>query len=167
MSWLFSQALVEEFSRATCSAGEPCAQLNVMLTAQPFWRNDKPIDCSRLSRFGLTCRVLTDDRGAALLTWFLAAFRAKTSASQVQVPASKASAVDCGFKWPRIIREVRPGFAYVENSPVLTSRGLDRVLADLAEVGFDARWGVLGAADVRAPHLRERIWIVANAVHSR
>lgn len=64
----------------------------------------------------------------------------------------------------RIIREVRPRFAYVENSPALTSRGLDRVLGDLAEVGFDAKWGVLGAADVGAPHLRERIWIVANAV---
>ena len=39
MSWLFSQALVEEYSAVTCSDGEPCAQLNVMPTPQPFWRN--------------------------------------------------------------------------------------------------------------------------------
>jgi len=61
----------------------------------------------------------------------------------------------------RIIGEVRPRFAFVENSPVLTSRGLDRVLGDLAEMGFDAKWGVVSAADVGAPHRRDRIWIVA------
>lgn len=63
----------------------------------------------------------------------------------------------------RIIREVRPRFVFVENSPMLTSRGLGRVLGDLAAMGFDAEWGVISAADTGAPHLRERIWIVANA----
>lgn len=62
----------------------------------------------------------------------------------------------------RIIREVRPRYVYVENSPVLTSRGLGRVLRDLAEMGFDAEWGVVSAADTGAPHLRERIWILAH-----
>ena len=63
----------------------------------------------------------------------------------------------------RIIREVRPRRVEVENSPMLTSRGLSRVLGDLAAMGFDAEWGVISAADVGAPHLRERIWIVAHA----
>jgi DNA (cytosine-5)-methyltransferase 1 len=62
----------------------------------------------------------------------------------------------------RIIHEVRPRFALVENSPMLTSRGLGTVLGDLASMGFDARWGVLGAADVGANHQRDRIWIVAK-----
>ena len=62
----------------------------------------------------------------------------------------------------RIIHEVRPKFVFVENSPMLTSRGLGRVLGDLASMGFDARWGVLGAADIGAPHQRDRIWIVAK-----
>ena len=62
----------------------------------------------------------------------------------------------------RIICEVRPQYAFIENSPMLTTRGLDRVLSDLASMGFDARWGVLGAADVGAPHQRDRIWIVAH-----
>jgi len=66
----------------------------------------------------------------------------------------------------RIIGEVQPAFAFVENSPALTSRGLGRVLGDLAEMGFDARWGVFSAADVGARHIRERIWIVANAVQN-
>lgn len=63
----------------------------------------------------------------------------------------------------RIIGEVRPRFAFVENSPNLTFYGLDRVLGDLAEMGFDARWGVIGANAVGANHKRERIWIVAHA----
>jgi DNA (cytosine-5)-methyltransferase 1 len=45
---------------------------------------------------------------------------------------------------------------------MLTIRGLETVLCDLASMGFNARWGVISAADVGAPHLRERIWIVAN-----
>lgn len=62
----------------------------------------------------------------------------------------------------RIIGEIRPRFAFVENSPALTSRGLGVVLGDLAEMGYHARWGVLGAVDVGAPHKRERIWILAT-----
>ena len=62
----------------------------------------------------------------------------------------------------RIIHEVRPRYAFVENSPMLTSRGLGTVLGDLAAMGFDAAWGVLGAADVGANHQRDRIWIVAK-----
>jgi len=63
----------------------------------------------------------------------------------------------------RIIDEVRPRLAYMENSPMLTSRGLGRILGDLAELGFDARWGVLSAYDAGLDHRRNRIWIVADA----
>ena len=61
----------------------------------------------------------------------------------------------------RIIREVRPRFILVENSPMLTSRGLGRVLGDLAAMGFDARWGVFRASSVGAAHHRSRIYLVA------
>ena len=71
------------------------------------------------------------------------------------------------FHMARIIGEVRPRFVFVENSPMLTSRGLGKVLGDLAALGFDAEWGVLGAAAVGAPHQRERIWIVAHATGRR
>ena len=67
----------------------------------------------------------------------------------------------------RIISEVRPFLVWVENSAMLTSRGLGRVLGDLAEMGFDAEWGVLGACEVGAPHKRERIWIVAYSSENR
>ena len=67
----------------------------------------------------------------------------------------------------RIIGEVRPRYCFVENSPMLTSRGLGVVLGDLASMGFDAEWGVLSAADVGANHLRERIWIVGKNTNAR
>lgn len=67
----------------------------------------------------------------------------------------------------RIIGEVRPRFVFVENSPLLAGRGLAVVLGGLAELGYDSRWCVMGAADVGAPHQRDRIWIVANSSSGR
>lgn len=70
-------------------------------------------------------------------------------------------------EFARIVREVRPKYVLVENSPNLTTRGLGRVLGDLAEVGADGRWGVLSAEDFGAWHLRERLWIVADLDRER
>ena len=66
----------------------------------------------------------------------------------------------------RFICEVSPRFVFVENSPMLTSRGLGTVLGDLAAMGYDARWCVLGACDAGAPHKRDRIWILATDTES-
>lgn len=63
MSWLYSRALAEEYLAATSSAGEPCAQLNVMPTARPFWRSGKAMDACRFSQFGLALQLLTADHG--------------------------------------------------------------------------------------------------------
>lgn len=62
----------------------------------------------------------------------------------------------------RIIGEVRPAKAYLENSPLLVGRGLAVVLGDLAEMGYDAQWCIVSASDVGAPHQRERCWVVAH-----
>ena len=64
-------------------------------------------------------------------------------------------------EYARIVCEIRPRFVFVENSPMLVSRGLGEVLGDLAEMGYDAAWGVLSAADMGALHLRERFWLTA------
>jgi len=65
------------------------------------------------------------------------------------------------FEMHRIIREVRPRYALIENVPMLTIRGGTRVIADLAKIGYDAEWTIIGADDVGAWHRRKRIWIVA------
>lgn len=65
-------------------------------------------------------------------------------------------------EFARIIGEIMPRYVFVENSPMLTIRGLGTVLRDLAKMGLDAEWGVLSARDVGGCHLRERCWIVAT-----
>ncbi len=99
MSWLFSRALVEEYSGENFSGGEPSAQLNVMPTQHKFWRSDKMIDHSNLSRFGLTLRLLTETSGEELLTSYLAAFPAKTLAQQEKGLASPANDQGYGSTW--------------------------------------------------------------------
>jgi DNA (cytosine-5)-methyltransferase 1 len=66
-------------------------------------------------------------------------------------------------EYARIIGEVRPRYALVENVAALLGRGLERVLGDLAALGYDAEWHCIPAAAIGAPHLRDRIWIVAYA----
>ena len=65
------------------------------------------------------------------------------------------------FEMWRIIRDLRPRFAIMENVGALTFRGLTDVLGSLAEIGYDAEWQDIRAEDMGAPHRRERIWIVA------
>ena len=103
MSWLFSQALVAEFSAATCLDGEPSAQLSVMPTQHKFWRNDKMMEHSNLSRFGLTCAVLTEDHGEELLTSYLEVFHAKTSALPVADLELKDLEAASGRRWSGLL----------------------------------------------------------------
>lgn len=63
----------------------------------------------------------------------------------------------------RIVREVGPRYVFVENVAALARRGLDVVLGDLADLGFAAEWDVFSAAEVGAPHLRRRMFILAVA----
>ena len=67
----------------------------------------------------------------------------------------------------RVVSEVRPRYVFVENSPMLVTRGLERVLGDLTALGYDTKWTVMGAADVGANHQRDRIWIVAHSNNAR
>jgi DNA (cytosine-5)-methyltransferase 1 len=64
-------------------------------------------------------------------------------------------------EYARLVGELRPRYVIVENVPVLRTRGLDRVLADLDACGYDAEWDGIPASTVGAPHKRDRIWIVA------
>lgn len=66
------------------------------------------------------------------------------------------------FEYARAIRTLRPRYALIENVPMLAKRGLDIVLADLAEMGYDAEWFTLSAAEAGAWHRRERLFILAH-----
>ena len=65
------------------------------------------------------------------------------------------------FEYWRLINDLRPRFAIMENVGMLIHRGLGEVLGSLAEIGYNAEWQDIRAEDVGAPHKRERIWIIA------
>ena len=89
------------------------------------------------------------------------------------VAGKRAGSDDSRDMWPatmEVIKIVRPSYVYLENVPGLLSAAMDdesgrlvhyfgAILRDLAEGGYDCRWGVLGADDVGARHHRKRLWI--------
>jgi hypothetical protein len=99
MSWHCSQALVAGFLAATCSDGAQSAPSNTTPMPEAYYWPDKTTEHSRLSRFGMMSEALTVDRGEALLTWFLAGSRAKTSAQLDAGTVSTVSEAGSGRKW--------------------------------------------------------------------
>jgi hypothetical protein len=99
MSWLYSQALVEEYLEATSLDGEQSAPLNGNPTQQAYCAPDKMTDFSRLSRFGMTFKPLMESRGEELLTLYLEDFHAKTSQLQEMEMDSMENEAECGEKW--------------------------------------------------------------------
>ena len=61
----------------------------------------------------------------------------------------------------RLIGELRPRIALMENVTALLGRGLDVVLGDLAQIGYDTEWHCIPASAIGAPHQRDRTWIIA------
>lgn len=100
MSYIFSRALVAEFSPASFSETDAFVPSSMSPTPEPFSLPDRTTEHFRLSRFGMTCAPLTEDRGEALLMSFLAASRARTSAQPATGTALTASAPASGAKWP-------------------------------------------------------------------
>ena len=96
MSWLFSRALVAEYSVASYLDSGPFAPLKSTPTARAFLLRDKTTDTWSHFPSGMTCEPLTASHGEALLTWFLAGFRARTSAAQESAPASTEPAAASG-----------------------------------------------------------------------
>lgn len=64
-------------------------------------------------------------------------------------------------EYARLIGELRPQYAIVENVTALLTRGLGEILGDLVEIGYDAEWHCIPASYLGAPHQRDRVWIVA------
>ncbi len=81
---------------------------------------------------------------------------------------ARAGTDDRRHLWPYVrdaLRVLRPRFALLENVAGHLSLGFDRVLGDLAEIGFDAEWDCIPAAAVGAPHRRDRVFLVAYPAH--
>lgn len=61
----------------------------------------------------------------------------------------------------RLVRKIRPKYAVIENSSALTFRGLEKVLFDLSEIGYDAEWQCIQGGNIGVQQKRERIYLVA------
>jgi len=99
MSWLYSQALVEEYLPQNCLDGEQSAPLSGSHTQQAYCAPDKMTAFSRLSRFGMIYKPLMEHHGEALLKSYLAGFHVPTSASQDAAQDSMESTPPCGITW--------------------------------------------------------------------
>jgi hypothetical protein len=108
MSWLFSQALVEEYLGDTSLDGEPSVPLSGNNTQQAYCAPDKMTKFSRLSRFGMTYKPLTESRGEELLTLYLADFHAKTSAQQDEEQELTENDQVCGNTWQGSLARLDP-----------------------------------------------------------
>lgn len=66
-------------------------------------------------------------------------------------------------EFSRLIGELGPSFVLVENVTALLDRGISDVLGDLAALRYDAEWHCISASAAGAPHIRDRVWILAHA----
>ena len=66
------------------------------------------------------------------------------------------------YQIARLLTELNPRFVMLENVSAIRSMGIDQVLAELNDRGYDARYGVLSAYDVGACHRRDRWWLVGR-----
>jgi len=99
MSWLYSQVLVEEYLGDISLDGEQSVQSSGSHTQQAYCAPDKMTGFSRLSRFGMTYKPLTESRGKELLTLYLADFHAKTSPQRGGGLELMEKEAECGEKW--------------------------------------------------------------------
>lgn len=109
MSWMISSALMKDYENSrcsqeqvvaflegSCSDGAPSAPSSSTPTPRAFLSADRMTDFSRLSRFGMTCGLLTDDRGADVLMWYLAGFPVRTFQPPAKAQGSPENAADSG-----------------------------------------------------------------------
>lgn len=135
MSFIFSRALVEASSPANFEETSASVLSSESPTPKPCLWHDKTTGRFPLSRFGMTCAPLTDDRGTELLTSWLGAFHARTLVSPVVETVSTASGAGSGQKW-------RGSFAKYDPSESKWKTAQSSLLGDSDEFSETwPRWG--------------------------
>jgi len=137
MSWLFSRVLVEEYLGENYSDGEPSVQSSGNPTQLAYLHPDKMTDFSRLSRFGMTFKPLTGNRGEELLTLYLADFPAKTLAPQEKAQESLESEVECGATWQGLLAK------YDQNTSLWKTPQCSLLEESTEFLGIWPKWGLM------------------------
>lgn len=115
----------------------------------PIYKNVKKLSAVRLQKDGITPDVLSGGFPCQDIS-------AAGKGAGITGPRSSL-----WKDYARLISEIRPKYAIVENVSALFIRGFSTVLGDLAENGYDAEWHCIPASALGAPHQRSRLWIIA------
>jgi hypothetical protein len=161
MSYTYLQDQGEESLAATFSDIPQSALSRLSHIAERSCCNVSATECFQDFQSGTMSQHSTATRGEGGLMSSAEDSHAKTSVSQGGGAGLSGNRSGLWSEMARIICEVRPKFVFVENSPMLAVRGLDRVLGDLSELGYNARWGCVSAANAGLPHPRDRMWILS------
>ncbi len=137
MSWLFSRALVEGFSRESPSAGAAFAPSSATPTPQAYSWPGKTTGCWSRFPSGMTLEPLTDEHGEALLTWFLAGSRAPISRSQDGAQGSTGQRADSGQRCLGLLARWSPSSCSWRTPQLSLVEGLD----EFSETW--PRWGLM------------------------
>ena len=142
MSWLFSQALVEAFSEANSLDGAPFAPSSGTPMPPAFLWRGKTTDAWPRFPSSMTCSILTDAHGEALLTWFREGFPAKTYPLPARGGASTESVAACGEKWPESLAKWDPATSSWKTHQCLLFEDSTESLETLP------RWGLMRGGEL-------------------
>jgi hypothetical protein len=165
MSFIYSQALVEASSVASCLATDASAQSSGSPMPRPSLWHDKTMEPSRLSRFGMTCKPLTEPHGAELLTWWLAAFPVRTYQWQGGGQALTESAAECGTTWPASLAKYDPNSHSLKTPQLSLLEDLTGCSVTLPRSGL-MRGGECWERPTLMPHTSENesgFWLTPSA----
>ena len=162
MSWLYSQVLVEEYLGDISLDGEQSVQSSGSSTPQAYCAPDKMTGFSRLSRFGMTFKPLTENLGEELLTLYLAAFHAPTLVQQEKEQESMEKPLECGEKWRGSFTKYDPDTSSWKTHQCSLLGDLDEFLETWPQWGL-MRDGECWEQRTLEHHIRGTgIWIVAK-----
>jgi len=136
MSWLYSRVLVEEYSADTSLDGEQSVQSNGKPIPQAYCAPDKMTDFSRLSRFGMTYKPLTENLGEELLMSYRAGFHAKTSAQLEKGQELTESEAECGGIWRGWLAKYDPNTSLWRTAQSSLLEDLNECLVTLPKSGM-------------------------------
>ena len=136
MSWLYSRVLVEEYLEENFLDGEQSVQSNGNHTQQAYCAPDKMMAFSRLSRFGMTYKPLTENLGEELLTLYLAGFHAKTSVPQEKAQELTENDQECGHIWRGWLAKYDPDMCLWRIAQCSLLEDLNESLAILPKSGM-------------------------------
>ena len=179
------QAQAEDSLGRDCLGGAQSATLKRSLSVKKSLRKESETDSAIPPQYSaMSEHSLITGMPQVIREWLMSCRQGSPVSPFLSQESARGGGDDRNM-WPatkEVIRIIHPQYVFLENVPGLLGasncdlgewdmdnspkdnlRYFGTILADLAEIGFDARWTVLGADDVGAPHRRKRLWVMADS----